>query len=237
MNSLDLLWKLETHNLALDQSRSMLRAIKDSLNNIDLQTRLESIEDRYNKQRTRLDKIKDLIRKLEIELKNQELLHKEKRNSLYQGNIIDIKQLEQLDKEEKDIRKHIDRMESEIIGNLDQVDLVEGEMAELKLEISSIRERLEEQIKDVQRKIIDVEKVIFKETDRTLSLSSKIDVKILDLYEKLRKTKVNAIVGVKDDICSGCNMRIPNYQKNPLSEGEEIVICESCGRILYLEDK
>ena len=237
MNSLDLLWELETHNLDLEQSRSVLKAIKESLNNIDLQTRLEDVEDRYNRLGTRLDNIKELIRKLEIELKNQEFLHREKKKSLYEGNIIDIKQLEQLDREEKEIKGHIDRMESEIIKNLEELDLIEEEMIEIKLNISSIKERLEDQIEEVQNNIVDLEKKIFKKVDYTSTISSKIDKKTLDLYEKLRKTKVNAIVGVNDDICSGCNMRIPNYQKNPLIKGEEIVICESCGRILYLDNK
>ena len=236
MNTLNLLWELESHNLILEQSRSKLEALKDNSIITGLETRLKNIENRYDIQRMRLENITEGIRKSENILKNHEFLHKEKKKMLYEGNIVDINQLEQLAREEEEIEKDIDDLESEIINNLQEIDLIEVELDKMETEIFLIREYREKQVEELLRQIGEVEEIILEEMDHISLLSSKIDKKTLNIYEKIRKAKVNAVVAVKDEICTGCNVRIPSYQKQPLNEGIEIVICESCGRIMYKED-
>lgn len=233
MDTLNLLWELETHNLNLDKHRSELESLKGNSDIIDLKIRLNNIEKSYDKQRDRLEEIKEIIRKSELLLKNHEFSYKEKKNLLYRGNIMDIKQLEQLAREEKELKIDIDSLESEIIKNLEEVDSMEEEMDKLKDDISLMNKKMKNQFGEMEEKILNLENLIGLESDSIKSISLKIDDKSLDLYEKLRKHKSKSMVEVKDDICTGCNMRIPSYQKNPLSEGKEIVICESCGRIIF----
>ena len=237
MDSLDLLWKLESHNSILRRSRAELEKLKDNSNIIILEERQKSIENRYEKQRQRLDEIIEKIRKAENLLKSHEFKHKEKKRLLYKGNIVDISQLEQLDREEKQIKSNIDSMESEIIRSLQEVDLMKEELSKMKIETDLTRELIETQKKEIKKRIIDLEGIIFREIDYITFISSEIDENILNIYEKISKQKLDAIVAVKEDICMGCNMRISNYQKKSLAEGVEIIICESCGRILYIENE
>lgn len=235
MDTLNLLWELETHNLILNQLKSELKTLKESISIEELKGRLDDIDSQYGDKITRLEDMKEKIRKSDIVLRNQDFLYEEKKNLLYQGNIIDIKQLEQLDKEEKEIKLQIDNMESEIIKNLQEVDSIEVQIEEIKIEVMTIEKDIKIQVDQLQKEMDNLLQEIFKEKEHISLTSSKIDKKTLDTYEKIRKYKSNAMVAVIDNICSGCNMRIPSYQKKPLYEGEEIIMCESCGRILYRE--
>ncbi len=60
-----------------------------------------------------------------------------------------------------------------------------------------------------------------------------IEEGILERYEKIRNNRAKGIVHVNNYICSGCNVRIPTYLVKNLRDNDEIIFCESCGRILY----
>jgi hypothetical protein len=41
---------------------------------------------------------------------------------------------------------------------------------------------------------------------------------------------------VRNQVCGGCHMRVPIGQITELMRGEDIQLCETCGRYLYLPD-
>ena len=51
------------------------------------------------------------------------------------------------------------------------------------------------------------------------------------------KAKANrkALTGVKDNICTGCQTRLPTGTLDLLHKGADLVFCEGCNRLLYLE--
>lgn len=52
-------------------------------------------------------------------------------------------------------------------------------------------------------------------------------------YERLRGAKPDAvIVTVRDGSCGGCHYRMPPQMINEVRQGQRMVLCESCGRIL-----
>jgi predicted nucleic acid-binding Zn-ribbon protein len=66
-------------------------------------------------------------------------------------------------------------------------------------------------------------------------LASAIDNRMLRLYERLTKRYDRAIVPVVEHRCIGCSMQVPTAKRK---SGEDrrsntIVVCESCGRILF----
>jgi predicted nucleic acid-binding Zn-ribbon protein len=66
-------------------------------------------------------------------------------------------------------------------------------------------------------------------------LAAEIDGRWLRLYERLRQKHDRAVVPVIDHTCLGCSMAVPTAKRK---SGEDrttptIVVCESCGRILF----
>jgi uncharacterized protein YbaR (Trm112 family) len=44
------------------------------------------------------------------------------------------------------------------------------------------------------------------------------------------------IVGIRGGVCMGCHMILPVQFANTVRQGEEIVFCPYCSRILYYEE-
>jgi|SRR5690348_15143345 len=65
-------------------------------------------------------------------------------------------------------------------------------------------------------------------------LRAKIPSQILGHYDRLVAKGKKGITMVRDQVCTGCHMRVPIGGIISLKHGEDIQLCESCGRYLYL---
>lgn len=64
------------------------------------------------------------------------------------------------------------------------------------------------------------------------NLAKRIKPQLLNRYERVSRNYDRAVVPVTGDLCLGCFAKIPTSFKS-LSEKDNILTCESCGRILY----
>jgi len=67
-------------------------------------------------------------------------------------------------------------------------------------------------------------------------LRGKIPQPIIGHYERLRVRGKKGVAVVRNKVCTGCHMHVPIGQITVLMRGEDIQLCESCGRYLYLPD-
>jgi hypothetical protein len=65
-------------------------------------------------------------------------------------------------------------------------------------------------------------------------LRKKIPLPILEHYDRLAVRGKKGVAIVRNQVCTGCHMRIPIGAINTLLHGEDIQMCETCGRYLYL---
>jgi C4-type zinc ribbon domain len=71
---------------------------------------------------------------------------------------------------------------------------------------------------------------------QTAELRSNIPQPIIGHYERLRIRGKKGIAVVRNQVCTGCHMHVPIGQINTLMRDEDVQLCESCGRYLYLPD-
>jgi uncharacterized protein len=64
----------------------------------------------------------------------------------------------------------------------------------------------------------------------------KIPQPILGHYDRLRARGKKGVAVVRNQVCSGCHMHVPIGQITIIMRGEDVQLCESCGRYLYLPD-
>jgi hypothetical protein len=65
-------------------------------------------------------------------------------------------------------------------------------------------------------------------------LRGKIPAPILGHYDRLRARSKKGIALVRNQSCAGCHMRVPIGQISALMRGEDVQLCETCGRYLFL---
>ncbi|HEY4544018.1 MAG TPA: C4-type zinc ribbon domain-containing protein, partial [Tissierellaceae bacterium] len=64
-----------------------------------------------------------------------------------------------------------------------------------------------------------------------------LDKRILDDYLKIKKRKKKAVALAEDSTCRGCNMKLSSGMWDEIKHSEEPILCDSCGRILYYNEK
>jgi len=67
-------------------------------------------------------------------------------------------------------------------------------------------------------------------------LRGEIPPPILGHYDRLRVRGKKGVALVRNQVCTGCHMQQPIGKITVLMRGEDIQLCDTCGRYLYLPD-
>ena len=71
---------------------------------------------------------------------------------------------------------------------------------------------------------------------RTEQESGKIEPDLLEKYRTIKQHCTPPMAKLIDGQCSGCFMSLPSATLLELKNGERIVECDNCGRIIYIEE-
>jgi predicted nucleic acid-binding Zn-ribbon protein len=71
---------------------------------------------------------------------------------------------------------------------------------------------------------------------KAAELRAKLPPTIVGHYDRLRVRGKKGVAIVRNQVCTGCHMHVPIGTINELMRGEDIQLCETCGRYLYLPD-
>jgi len=84
---------------------------------------------------------------------------------------------------------------------------------------------------------LEFEKATAKTTDPAIAaLRAKIPSQILGHYDRLVARGKKGLAAVRDQVCTGCHMRLPIGVVTTLMHDADIQLCDSCGRYLYLPE-
>jgi predicted nucleic acid-binding Zn-ribbon protein len=92
----------------------------------------------------------------------------------------------------------------------------------------------------IMQKLFELQSLEFEETiqpnteERILKLRAKIPGAILSHYDRLCASGKKGVALLRDQICTGCHLRVPLGVVLELKHGEDIRLCENCTRYLYL---
>jgi len=162
---------------------------------------------------------------------------KEVEDTLYSGSVTAPKELEALQEEIRLLRERQSGLEEREMELLEEIDGVEGEMAENR----SDRERAESEGGELEAEILRAEGEIDGElvelAERRGGRAGEVPAGILAEYERLRtkeRLAGRAAAPLGKGGCGGCNVRLPVMEYNRMREEPEdaLICCGSCGRVL-----
>lgn len=93
------------------------------------------------------------------------------------------------------------------------------------------------------RNLLGLQKLEFNEiqTDDAAALIAelreKIPPPILAHYDRLRVRGKKGLAAVQNQVCAGCHMRLPLAVIMTLRHGQDLQLCDNCGRYLYLTEE
>ena len=94
-------------------------------------------------------------------------------------------------------------------------------------------------MKDLLQNLVKLQSLEFggvdpKNATVVAELRAKVPSQILGHYDRLLARGKKGIVPVRNQVCAGCQMRLPIAVVATLMRAEDIQLCDTCGRYLYL---
>lgn len=192
----------------------------------------------------RHDAATEALRKLEAAQKDEELSLKsieDKRNTvhdkLYSGRVNNPKELGDLEKDEEMLKTQIGRHEETLLGLMDQVEDARTQTAALASELDSAKRRWKETVARTQAEMARLQREIAALQQERERLAARVeDRMLLRRYDDLRKAKEGVgLAAITHDMCSACHVKLTPQTLERLREGEELTVCDNCGRLLAWE--
>lgn len=144
------------------------------------------------------------------------------------------REYEALDKEIKDatekeqhLRKELQDEEKRFEDQEERLKIAEQDIQNQEAELNEAKSKLSEEEATLKATLEEL-------NQREAALIPEIDPEIRFKFERIIKSKHNSgIVAVKGNVCDGCHMILPEQFANEVHDGEKIVFCPYCSRILY----
>jgi len=228
------LLSVQERDLELDRFRAELAAIPAKVAALkkEIQTAKTALED-AKKEMTTLQMAK---KQKELDLDSQESsvrkhsteLNSVKTNEAYRALMGEIEKA----KQEKSV------LEDQILQIMEQMDVATRTWKEKEAGSKTNESGLLNKIADHEAKQKELEqKISAKETERDQVLGA-LPKPLSVQYGRLRSGKRTgaAVVPIRNEQCSGCHMKISQNVINEVRRGQKLMSCESCSRIVYLEE-
>ena len=222
--------------LELQTADQEIRKLQEEI--AELPRRITAIEQKLAGTKAHLEKARgaakaDEANKKKFETAIQDLQGK---ISKYRDQSLDVKTNEQykallheIQFAEQEIRINEDRI-LEVMVNVDARDK-DVKAAEVKLKAETAE--IEKEKEDARRVTAEDQKKLAEWNARRDGLRHGIDPDLLRHYERVMKFRRTGLAEVIEQKCMGCQVRLRPQHYNEVFNGQQVVYCDSCQRVLY----
>jgi predicted nucleic acid-binding Zn-ribbon protein len=231
LTDVDKLWELQTVLTALHEREKQMSVKPDSFATIDRE--YQTANDEMVRLQEQLDTLGKERRRVDGELTDQQELLKK-----YQGQLMQVKNQQQYAAAWKEIdatRKHVKELEESVLRNMTEADALQSQLDDRKGGHEELQSRYDASHAEWQHSLGDLR----AEAEKLRAEVARIEFTIPDrlrneFYKIYRQRQQIGVARVANDTCSACRTRVRPQVAQQLKRGE-LVHCEGCHRILYLE--
>jgi predicted nucleic acid-binding Zn-ribbon protein len=225
------LWELQTVLTQLNDREKQLTTKPEAFAAVDREwqaanedmTKLESQIETSQKER----------RRVEGELSDQQELLKK-----YQGNLMQVKNQQQYAAAWKEIdatRKQVKELEDADLKAMGDVESLQKQLDERRGGSADLKSRWDSQHDAWQSSLGHLQQEAAHLRERAAAIEAQLPPRVKnDFYRIYNQRQKIAVAPVASDSCSACRTRVRPQVSQQLKRGE-LVHCEGCHRILYVE--
>jgi len=233
MSKAETLYRLQTIDLEIEERSRRLKEVKASLKGNEelqqVQQALQGGEKKLSRQRTKLHD-----RELEMRSLTNKIASVEDR--LYSGHIKNPKELANLQEEIRYLKRKKGELEDQVLETMIEVEESEASVTEQRERLT----RLEEDWQATQARLSAEQNELINRLSQLKTKRAKLQRSIeagdLALYEDLRLRRAGrAVALLEGELCLGCRVTLPTSKAQQARQREDLTLCSSCERILYVE--
>jgi len=139
------------------------------------------------------------------------------------------KQISEANEKEQNIRKELQKEEKTLAELNETLKSNEELIASTEKEVTTSKANLDKELEGYKKSL---DKLKTKEN----AITPGIDPEVIFKFQRIIQRNSKGIVAVKGNVCDGCHMILPAQFANEVHEGEKILFCPYCSRILYYEE-
>ena len=196
----------------------------------------EAVNAEKNKAESEYKELADSLRHTEGSLaeRREMLAHAQKKLTSVQNN----KEYEAALKELDSLRKTVLDLETTASGAKERIAVLDAVISEKDIETAAKEEfyKTEKSEKELENKSLFDELAALKK--KREDFVATIKKSNLSKYERIRTARNNlAVVQVVNEVCTGCNMKIPPQMAVEVKKEKELLQCPYCQRFLYHKEE
>ncbi len=129
-------------------------------------------------------------------------------------------------------------LEEAILGLFDQIETSQNKLKTEQGRIVQVEKECAQKKSILEKKVQEAEQRIGDLVQSKKTLIKDVNPEIAALYEKIvEKKRGLALVKIDGEVCSACQLHLRPQQLNEIQQGEHVVVCEQCSRILYSDQQ
>lgn len=225
------LHKLQQLDLELQEKQQELSDVEDKLSD---NKALLAAETKLASQKQQLEDARKKQKSSEWELDDLQERIKQVDSKLYGGKTKDPKELVNLEKEVKGLKTQIKTKEDSLLGLMSQVEQIESDVRATAEESEHLNRDWAQTQEALGPRKGELEIELGGLKGERSRLTQQIDSEALNIYERIRLARGQAVVKVERGRCLGCHIAVPTSQWQKAKTGD-LIQCNNCSRILYLE--
>ncbi|TCO80017.1 zinc ribbon domain-containing protein [Marinisporobacter balticus] len=232
MQQMDYLWKLQKMENIIQEEKRMLKSITKGEEIGEKIKQHKEFKNIYEVRKKKNEEKKKELTKFEDTYNEMSYKKDEIKNKLYDGKIIDLKQLDSLLKEQEKLEDTISSIDSKMLEIMEVVEAIDEELKATEIQERRMGSIIKKMLLDRKIQIHNIEEKITEQMKEKEEVLKNINEKYMEIYMDIKRKKNNPIARIESDICTGCHMDLPIMVLSKL-KSQEIVICSNCGRIVY----
>lgn len=232
-NMLEVIEKL----LVLQDRDRKIRRIESELAHIEPER--QGLKGKTSTAQAQLENAKLRVRQAESDRKRLELDVEAKKTQIerYANQQLQTRKNEEyraLAHEIETCKADINKIEDQEIELMEKAEQAQKDVATWTKTFDAAKKLADDQIAQLGIREQNLKEELAELKSNREELASAVEGGVRGRYERLIKSKgENVIVGVNHGVCGGCHMKLPPQTLVACQSDQDVVTCNSCGRILY----
>jgi predicted nucleic acid-binding Zn-ribbon protein len=196
-------------------------AVLDSAR-VELETLVKSASD----QRARL-------REHELKAASLDAKIRELEARLFSGQVTNPKELDGYARDQAMHKRLRGGLDGQILELMDAVDAAQKQVDRAKEQVARLESERGAHVEEIGKEKQELEEELRELEGERRELRGQLNAKLLATYDQLFKNKAGqALARLRQGVCGACGVSVPSGLAARARQGEELVFCPNCGRIL-----
>lgn len=225
------LYRLQQIDSQIDQANTRLHEIEMALNN---NPALQQARERFDNAEHTIQEARKSLRKTEEIVQDQRIKINQTESVLYGGKVRNPKELQDLQNDVAALKRYLGVLEDRQLEAMLALEEAENEQKRATIKLDETLAKTTEQQAGLRGELTQISKTIERLELERQAATPAVNLADLSLYEQLRQTRRGvAIAKVTSQACGACGSLLTPALVQAAYSPTQLVLCTSCGRILY----